>query len=120
MLMLLSVAAPFAQGGSPTPATDSSKREKIVMRIVGDNGFIWHGSALEYLHIFDIGGKRVKTVGEFREAILALPPGTEVTWDSGCLVFKTLPVSGPTTTIKALQEFSSDHGVTFLYRVSGY
>jgi hypothetical protein len=116
--LLLSVSTAFAQTGSPTPV-ESPKREKIVMHIVGDNGFIWRGNELVYLHVFDIGGKPVKTITEFKEAIAALPPGTEVTWDSGCIIYTTLPVSGPSTTIKALQQFCTAHGVTFSH-VSGY
>ena len=92
------------------------------MRTAGDNGFVWHGNDIYWLMVFDVGGKRVKTVDELKDAILALPQGAKVLWDSGCLDYSSapLPITGPPITIEALQKFCSDHGVTFTYRVSGY
>ena len=118
LALLMSLAGALAQT-SPTRSAGPSKPEKVVMRIVGDNGFVWHGNDLFYLHVFDIGGTRVKSIDEFKEAILALQPGTEVIWDAGCMRYHELPVAGPLTSINALQDFCTDHGVTFS-QVNGY
>lgn len=70
--------------------------------------------------IFEFAGRRVKTCGEFKAAVLTLPPGTELRWSGDCFWYTDLPLSGPVTSVTAMQAFCAAHGVNFHYLPGGY
>ena len=65
--------------------------------------------------IFEFAGKRIETTEDFKAAVLTLPRGTELFWDSGCIMYRALPVAGPRATIVELQQFCAEHGVRFVH-----
>jgi hypothetical protein len=65
--------------------------------------------------IFELAGKRIETLEDFKAAVRTLPRRTENVWDSSCLIFERLPVIGPRATIAELQQFCATRGVAFKY-----
>ena len=98
------------------PASEQPAESRIMMRMLRKDAT---SQERPRPRIFELAGKRIETVEDFKAAVLALPRGTELVWDSGCLIFETLPVAGPQATLAELQQFCAAHGVVFTYGPSG-
>ena len=98
------------------PASEQGANSPIVMRMIGRGA---DSPERPRPRIFELAGNRIETVENFKAAVRTLPRGTEIVWDSGCLIFETLPVAGPQATLAELQQFAAAHGVTFRYGPSG-
>ena len=59
-------------------------------------------------------------LSEFQRYVSALPPGSVLAWDSGCIRYDVIPLNGPETTTAAFQAFCKERGIDFKYKVSGY
>ena len=97
---------------SSVPASEPVPESRFVMRLLGRNAA---SHERPQARIFELAGKRIETLDDFKAAVLTLPRGAEVLWDSSCLIYERLPVAGPRSTIAELRQFCAAHGVTFRY-----
>jgi hypothetical protein len=79
-----------------------------------DNSQSWHPKA------FKVGEQRFGTIEEFKAFIAALPSGSVVHWDSGCIRYAVIPLAHSSMSIADFKDYCGQHGVRFEYVVSGY
>jgi hypothetical protein len=98
------------------PASEQTPESRIVMKTIGKDAA---SQERPRSRIFELAGKRIETLEDFKAAVRTLPRGTEIVWDSSCLIFERLPVAGPRATILELQQFCAANGITFKYSCGG-
>jgi hypothetical protein len=105
-------AALFCTLLSAMPAAEPTPETRVVMKSLGRNAA---SQERPQARIFELAGKRIETLEDFKAAVRTLPRGTEILLDSSCLIFHRLPVTGSRATIFELQQFCRTCGVTFTY-----
>ena len=70
--------------------------------------------------IFAVGTARVSTWAELQVAVTVLPAGTELYWDTGCIMYRSVPLQGPEPSVEEVRAFCASRSVAFTHVVSGY
>jgi hypothetical protein len=115
-LAFLLAALPLGIVGCAHQAPSQTKAVYVVhgARPDADNSQTWHPKA------FRVGDQRFGTIEEFKAFIAALPAGSVVRWNSGCIRYEMIPLAHSDTSIQEFKRYCEQHGVTFEYSVSGY
>ncbi|MCC6821487.1 MAG: hypothetical protein IT579_12205 [Verrucomicrobia subdivision 3 bacterium] len=70
--------------------------------------------------IFQIGKQRFTALQEFKAFIQSLPPGSIVAWNTGCILYETIPLLHSDMTIHTFKDYCQDYGVEFRYICGGF
>jgi len=66
-------------------------------------------------YYFLVNGKEFHDTDSLKEFVAKLAAGSVLEWNSGCILFKKLPVGGPEVSVAAFRKFCAEHGVDFRY-----
>ena len=68
---------------------------------------------------FVIDRTEIRDTDALKVFVTKLPTGATLHWDSGCFMYKTLPLHGPTVKLSEFRAFCTERGVKFVF-VCGY
>lgn len=64
-----------------------------------------------------VNGVSCATLNDLKRAVALLPPDSKLAWDTGCILFRDIPVGPePRMKMKEFKAFCAEHKVTFRYR----